>query len=232
VTTANVFAYEPDRARSVLARMRLAPDSSVVMDGADWANAAMGALIEAELLAAQAGVVPLLELPSGEKGILSVGAAREHMDHAPEDVRVIYLATHGLVRATHAAAKAPSGNAPALIAEQGLGVLPLVWVLVVVGVAAVIAGAAYFIHKDSIEVEGHNVRTTAIASEAASLARDQLARTGQIDPEVWSMFRSMAEAEANHSMIPLLVGGGVALAGVAGVVLAWRRWKQSERGAS
>jgi hypothetical protein len=188
----------------------------------------MGALLQAELLAADAGVVPYFTLADGTKGILTVGAARERIDSAPDDVRTIYLATHGIVRSTHAMAKPWDGSAPSLgcaCDDLELGVLPL-WIVAVLGVAAIVATAAYLIHHDTIEMEGRNLRATAATSAIAALAREQLAATGQIDPSIWDSLRSIAEAEAGSSWVPLTIAG-VALAGIGGAY-AWKRFHQGK----
>ncbi len=228
------FEFDPSAASSALARLASAPDdaSPVAIAGDEWAQAAMGALLQAELLAADAGVVPYLTLPDGTKGIVTVGAARERIDAAPEDVRTIYLATHGIVRSTHAMAKPWSGSAPPLGSvreDLEIGLVP-VWVLVVLGVAAIIATATYFIHHDTIEVEGKNLRATAATSAIAGLARDQLAKTGKIDPEIWESLRDIADAERGRSWLPVTIAG-VALAGGIGGAFAWRRYRLRRGGA-
>ena len=216
------FQFDPLRATSVLGRMRRASDGPVAVDGGDWAQGAMGALLQAEFLAAQAGIVPWFDLPSGERGVVTVGAARERIDNAPADVRTIYLATHGLVRATHAEAKRWEGRAPTL-GEPEIGSPEIIIAVAVVAIAAIIGTAWYLTGKSAIEVEGRNVRTTAVAADVAALAREQLARNGKIDPGVWEVFKSIADAESGRSFVLPLVLGGIAVAGVGGA-LAWKKW--------
>jgi hypothetical protein len=229
VTGASTFDFDPTRAVEVLTRMKTATDGPIALDGTDWAQAAMGTLLQAEFLAADAGVVPWFTLPTGEKGVLTVGAARERIDDAPEDVRTIYLATHGIVRATHAQARPWDGHTPTLsgLAIDELGNPTIVIAVTVVAIAAIIGTAWYLTSRSSIEVEGRNVRTTALAADVAALARDQLAKNGSIDPGVWDVFKSIADAESGHAIAIPLILGGIALAGVGGA-LAWRRWRKHE----
>jgi len=220
------FAFEPERALTVLGRMKNASDGPVALDGSDWAQGAMGALLQAEFLAAEAGIVPWFTLPSGERGVLTVGAARDHIDGAPEDVRTIYLATHGAVRSTHALARPWGGAAPALAGccEPEIGNPAIIIAVTVVAIAAIIGTAWYLTNRSTIEVEGRNVRTTAVAADVAGIAREQLSRTGKIDPGVWEVFKSIADAEAGRTLVPLVLGG-IAVAGVGGAI-AWNRWKK------
>jgi hypothetical protein len=222
------FDFDPARATATLERMKRAADGPVALDGEDWAQGAMGALVQAEFLAAQAGVVPWFTLPTGETGVLTVGAARERIEEAPEDVRTVYLATHGLVRSTHAQARPWDGKTPALAGVglgDDLGSPAVIIAITVVAIAAIIGTAWYLTSRSTIEVEGRNVRTTALASDVAGIAREQLARTGKIDPGVWEVFRSIADAESGHSLILPLFLGGLAVAGVGGA-LVWKRWQR------
>ncbi len=216
------FAFDPTLGFETLQRMKRAPDGAVTLGGDAWAHAAMAALLGAEFLAAEAGVVPFFTVPeTGERGVLLVGAARERIDQAPEDVRTLYLATHALVRATHAQALAATGTAPELADPDDLGEpVTLIIALVVVSIAAIVGTAWYFTSRSSIEVEGRNVRTTALAADASALAREQLARTGKIDPGAWELFKEIADAEAGHGAMPLVAGGAVAAAALG--FLAWR----------
>ncbi len=229
---AATFEYDNAKGRAALARMARAGDGALAIDGEDWTQGAMAALLDAEFLAAEAGVVPWITLPTGERGLVTVGAARESIAHAPEDVRTIYLATHALVRSTHAQAKPWDGAIPRLngLGAQRSAALALgdptggiLIALTVIAIAAVVGTAWYFTRRETIQVEGRNVRTTAIASEVANLAREQLATNGQIDPEVWGVFKSIAESETEQTWIPWAVGG-VALVG--GGAAAWAYWRK------
>jgi hypothetical protein len=225
------FDFDPARALVVLEGMKAAGDGPVALAGEDWAQGAMGALVQAEFLAAQAGVVPWFTLPTGEQGVLTVGAAREKIDDAPEDVRTIYLATHGLVRSTHAQAKPWDGNTPLLStlpSNSELGSPAVIIAVTVVAIAAIIGTAWYLTSRSTIEVEGRNARTTAVASEVAGLAREQLARKGEIDAGVWEVFKAVADAEAGRPvLVPLVLG--LAAVGVGGAI-AWKRWQQQRAG--
>jgi hypothetical protein len=226
------FQFDPVLATATLERMTGASDGPVALDGSEWAQGAMGALLQAEFLAAQAGIVPWFTLPSGERGVLTVGAARERIHEAPEDVRTIYLATHGFVRSTHAQAKPWDRTAPTLAGiepDAELGNPAVLIAITVVAIAAIIGTAWYLTSRSTIEVEGRNVRTTALASEVAGIAREQLARTGKIDPGLWEVLRSIADAEAGHSFALPLVLGALAVAGVGGA-LAWRRAQRKAEG--
>lgn len=220
------FEYNRALGALTLDRMRRAPPGVITMAGNEWAQGAMHALISAELLAAQAGVVPWFEMPDGTRGVLTIGAARERIHTAPEDVRTLYLATHALVRSTHASAAPASGDAPELAGmDEDLGEpMTLMVALTVVAIAAIIGTAWYFTSRSKIEVEGRNVRTTALAGEASRLGFAQLERTGRIDPGVWEVFKSIAETEAGGAWVPVALAGIAVVGGVGGLV-AWRHWK-------
>ena len=244
---AATFEFDNTRARAALARMARAGDGALAIDGEDWTQGALAALLDAEFLAAEAGVVPWITLPNGERGLVAVGAARESIAGAPDDVRTIYLATHALVRSTHAMAKPWGGTTPHLAsfapprvsaasllrtsAALGDPTGGLIIALTVIAIAAIVGTAWYFTRKETIEVDGRNVRTTAIASQVANLAREQLAQSGRIDPEVWGVFKSIAESETRQTWIPLALGGVVVLGGGAAAWAYWRK-KHPKGGAS
>jgi hypothetical protein len=222
------FDFDPVASADALAHMASAPDGLVALDGTQWAQGAMGALMRAEFLAASAGVIPWITLEDGTQAIASVGAARDVIDRAPESVQTLYLATHGIVRQTHAKALVWDGQTPMLQAgdELEMGLAPLVVVVLVLGVAAILAGAAYFIHQDTIEAEGRNLRTTAILNSTLELARKQLEQTGKIDPAISDIFRELAGAERKESGVDWKVwalGGGLLVTAAAGA-WAWASW--------
>ena len=222
------FEFDPSAAADALERMGNAPDGIVAIDGTQWAQGAMGALMRAEFLAASAGVIPWVTLEDGTQAIASIGAARDVIDRAPESVQTLYLATHGIVRQTHAKALVWDGQTPMLQAGDDLemGLAPLVVAVLVLGVAAILATAAYLVHRDTIEVEGRNVRTTSILSTTLELARKQLEQTGKIDPALYDVFRDLASAEAKesgYSWMPWAIGGGLLAAAAAGA-WAWVSW--------
>ncbi len=226
------FDFDPVRSANILARMMHAPSGAVTMHGDEWAHGAMGALVHAELLAAEAGIVPWFTLPDGARGVIAIGAAREHIDRAPEGVRTLYLATHRIVRATHASAIEASGSAVDLSAFDDLGEpITLTVVVLLLGVAAIVGTAWYFTRRASIEVDGKNVRTTALLAEVTALAHAQLAATGAIDPKLYEVYKALAEDEARVPWVPVVVAGVVVLGGVGGV-LAWRHLKARAWGAA
>jgi hypothetical protein len=130
--------------------------------------------------------VPWITLEDGTQAIASVGAARDVIGRAPESVQTLYLATHGLVRQTHARALVWDGQTPMLQGadDEDIGLRPLVIAVIALGVAAILATAAYFIHHDTIEIDGRSARTTSILSSTLDLARSQLETTGKIDPSL------------------------------------------------
>jgi hypothetical protein len=226
------FEFDPVASADALAHMGHAPDGVVAIDGTQWAQGAMGVLLRAEFLAASAGVIPWIRLEDGTQAIASVGAARDGIGRAPESVQTLYLAAHGLVRQTHARALVWDGQTPMLQGardgdrDEDLGLPPLAIVVIVLGVAAVLATAGYFVHRDTIEVEGRNVRTTSILNSTLELARKQLEQTGKIDPALYDVFRELAGAEAKEPGVdwkPWAIGGGLAVAAVAGA-WAWFTW--------
>jgi hypothetical protein len=187
----------------------------------------MGALYQAEMMAAEHGLVPLVELPDagdGErvKGVLTIGAARERIDEAPEDVRTLYLAAHRAVRTTHAGASEVSGHASDLGAiddESAIGLLPVIPIIIaltVLGVASIIAGAWYLTKR--VEVDGANARATSLSSDAI-----ELVRSGKPVPkELWDVMRALA-SQGNDGVPWWVWGlGGVAVTGAS--VLAWRHY--------
>jgi len=222
------FDFDPGASADALDRMSRAPDGLVALDGTQWAQGAMGVLMRAEFLAAQAGVVPWITLEDGTQAIASVGAARDVIDRAPESVQTLYLATHGIVRQTHAKALVWDGQTPMLQAGEDLeiGLAPLVVVVLVLGVAAILATAAYFIHQDTIEAEGRNFRTTSILNSTLELARKQLEQTGKIDPAITDVFRELAGTERKESdgdWKLWAIGGGLLVTAAAGA-WAWASW--------
>ena len=229
------FDFDPLAAASALARMGKAPDGTIAIDAVDWAQGAMGVLLRAEFLAADAGVVPWITLDDGTKALVTIGAARDHIADAPEGVRTLYLAAHGLVRQTHARALVWDGQTPLLQGpEEEIGVGPLVIAVIVLGVAALLATAAYLIHRDTIEIEGRSARTVSILGTTLDLARTQLATTGRIDPALYQALTALAGAESKEGgsslvWIPWTVGGVALLAAGA---WAWHRgarlWRAEE----
>lgn len=230
------FELQPDRATAALNRWRHAPDGPTALHSHDWAHGSMGALLSAELLAAEAGLVPWIELPNGEKGIATIGEARSVIDQAPPGVRTLYRATHGVVRMTHATTKPAAEHVPALgellarhpvedsIALAGLeeelelGAIPVA-VYIVLGLAAIIATAWYMRQETKIEVDGKNTRHAADLAHMANAARDSLRLTGKIDPNLYKLFEPFADLDKSNGLSWPLIAGGVGLSAIGGAYL-------------
>ena len=107
-----------------------------------------------------------------------------------------------------------------------LGLAPLVIVVLVLGVAAILATAAISSTGTRFEVEGRNFRTTSILSSTLELARKQLEQTGKIDPAINDVFRELAGTEAKESdgnWKLWAIGGGLLVTAAAGA-WAWVSW--------
>ena len=114
--------YSPVRGQSALRAFRDLADlpggEAVAFQGLVFRDGLEAALINAELMAAEAGAVPLLELPDGQRGVLEVGRARRVIEDPrewsrkpqadPDDVATVYLAVSGAVRQASAFARGPS----------------------------------------------------------------------------------------------------------------------------
>src|SRR6185436_12182274 len=147
-----------------------------------------------------AGLVPWFQLPGGQRGVATIGAAREKLSDAPEGVRVIYLAAHGAARSAQAHARTSQGGERidgALAALQNLPALPVqigdfgvtAIVLTVMGVAAICATAWFA--KGTVEklVQTHadDLRASYAADTAAKIAAAQIAAGQPVSPETWSI---------------------------------------------
>lgn len=190
----------------------------------------LAACVRAELLAAQAGVVPWVELPGGERGVAVIGGARAKIAGAPDDVRLPYLAVHGAT--TYASAAAVRGRSDDERIDHVPGIEglcpscagdtignPIVIGLVVVGVVAAIA-TAWWAHDRSLEVvrtEGQSLRAAQSTAALADLARGQLATTGRIDPSLVESIAGLGRAESREGWaVPLAIGVvGTTAAGLA-----------------
>lgn len=230
--SSSTFHLDPAKAFAAINAMHEAGIGPTAIAGEAWAQGAMATLLRAEFLAAQAGVVPWFEDPTtGVKGILNVGAARERIEHATEAVRTMYLGTHALVRRTHATAAEWKGSAPVLgMLEEAeeLGAPVLVIALVVVAIAGIVATAWYFTHQTTIEVEGRNLRSTAIAFDLLELARLQYEKTGQIDPKLYETFGELAKSERTSSSLewPLILVASAVTVGAG--LFAYRTWREHQ----
>ncbi len=226
------YGYQPSESSRVLGSLSVLPAAGrSLVNGSSLAQAQMGALVSAELLAAQAGVVPWITLPDGTKGVLAIGSARDRIDRAPPAVRDLYVASHEAthaitIRATSGVAQSPqiarwSPNMLALT-ERPIGFIPVAVYLTVLGVAALVAGAWYAAEASRATVTAENARLVQLAQVDAStrLAFTQLATTGTISQDLSkNLDPALVQANVNAggplpAWLPLAVGG-VAVAGTA-----------------
>jgi hypothetical protein len=236
------FELQLDRSTAALNRWKHAPDGVLALHSHDWAHGSMGALLSAELLAAEAGLVPWIDLPNGDKGIATIGEARSIIDNAPPGVRTLYKATHGVVRMTHATAKAAGANVPSLgeildphpvndaIALAGLegepelGAIPVALIVGCVAIAAIIAGAWYLRQETKLEVEGKNTRHAAELAQLSATARESLRVTGKIDENLYKLYEPFAALDkATSGLSWPLIAGGVGISAIGGAYL-YRRF--------
>lgn len=220
------FDFEPLLARDVLARMRRAPTEGIIaLPGMNLAQGGMGALLQAEFLAAEAGLVPWSEVKPGDPGIESVGAARARIAKAPENVRTLYLATHATVRATHASAKPWGGKVPELgaLGDEPIGEPisgSVIIAVTVVALAAVLGTAWYLEKRATVEVSGRNVRTMAMVADLCEVARAQLAAGKPIPAEIWGVLQELADSEREGP--PWLKTAAITAAVGVGIFAAWQ----------
>jgi hypothetical protein len=230
------FPWRPLDSAAMLGRLAVlpAPPRPRVLEGGDLANAQIGALVSAELLAAEAGLVPLVTLPNGAQGVVAIGAARSKLDQAPESVRTIYLAAHGTARRLTALARPAATTAldpqlygaGAVAGDAGrIGALPLLGyvTLTVLGVAATVAAAWFAVEARRAAVEADATLTGDLgrANTVATLALAELKATGRVSPGVWEALKPAAKAEASHGWI--LPAAVVAAVAVGGAVYVLRR---------
>lgn len=221
------FSFDVTEGNTALAMFGLASGERTRLAGPKLQGGCMAALLEAEWLAASAGVVPFYELPDGRKALIQVGAARERIVDAPESVRTLYLATHGSVRMSHLYATdanlSRDASAVEVLTGQQIGVLPIAIIvaLTVTGVAALCAGAWYAKEATQkvIETRGDYLRSTYAVNQASTLASAALAAGQPIPESVWRVFGDAAKVEHQQaSVAPWLLGGmaiGAAALGVA-----------------
>jgi len=221
------FSFDRDAVEASLFNFQRVGDGPTKLFGNDFVNGAMGALFNAERLAAAAGVVPTVKI-DGEDAVVGIGQAREKIDSADPTVRILYLSTSALVRQTHASAVRV--QEPASSDSGDLGLAQVAVVIIVLGVAAIIATAGYFVAREAIQVAGKSLRAIAAASDMAKLAEEQLRTTGKIDPAIVQALRdpsvtAAAEEEAAKTSglgKIALIGGGLLAAG-GGLYFAHRK---------
>lgn len=215
------FEYRPAEAATTLTALRGLPandEGKVKILGTKLAQAQLHTLVNAEFLAAQAGIVPWIELPDGTKGVGVIGAARDKIDAptVPPDVRTAYLAAHGLNRriaitATPSTSTTPDikgllGPSGAPILEEPppiglLGVDDVAIALVVLGVAAICATAWYAAttKKAVAELETRKAVELSQTNGLLNLAMEQLRKTGKVQPEIVAALAPASTEEAAHS---------------------------------
>lgn len=207
----------------------------VVLPGVEAGEALAMALLSAEALAITAGVRPLpILVPTVEAPFRmnDLGSARQLLGNARQDVRTVYLATHGAVRLALRSARAPLPWEPQGI--DGLGVLPVIpagyLVLAGVGLAASALGVSWWkteTDKERIRVEGEAARAVAVTSTVATLAQPYVAAGKPIPPELLEPLNKLATLEKVSPVIPW-VGAALLAGGVLGAA-AGAKW--GKRGA-
>jgi hypothetical protein len=228
--------YDPVLGALAVGQFQHAPeDGRAVLSGRNLRAGLLATLWQAELLAAQAGVVPWFPLGDGQRGVAVVGAARERLARAPDAVRVIYLATHGAARQAQSHARGSDVTELALRTDRDLakaqragigGIDAIPVALVVLGIAAIVAGAWFA--KGSVEkliqTRGEDLRASYAADTAAKLAMAQIAAGMPVDPSVWQVLKGIATREtAEPFLAPALAVGGLALVAGAAAVVIHRR---------
>jgi len=235
------FRYRPRIGAAMLASMGLAPDGGVNIVSDDFAQAAMTLMVQAELLAAQHGLVPSVPMPDGSPGVMvqTVGAAREKLDKAPPDIANAYLAAHAAVRQVHlSAGKAadgqgfplrPGGSLEPVLAQIVVGLI----VLGVLGFCAFIAHEygtfATETAKAQIIVNGENARNmfnmqVVLAHAAAGLPLDE--QHAAVLGKIAEGERKAGNSDGGFPWLPVL--GGAAIVG--GGYLAIRAARKHLRG--
>lgn len=225
--------YDPILGAASLATFgQVAEGGVAVLSGKALREGLLSSLWTAELLAAQAGIVPWFQLPGGGRGVAVLGGAREKIDGAPESVRTIYLAAQGAARSAQAHAQRSSpvsipyridraSSAPTTIGDFGVTAI----VLTVIGVAAVCATAwfAKGVVEQIIQTHADDLRATYAADTAAKLAMAQIAAGQPVDPSVWKTLGKVAQRETTDNVLApgLVIGGAALAAGAVGFAL----WK-------
>lgn len=220
--------------------------STVLARGPEWSAAQLVALLSAELLAAQAGVVPFVDTPYGP-GVLELGAARSVIERperwqqtgrsdlpgaagfrgveafAQEAIINSYLGTYAQARRTHALTHPFKGTPPALpkggvqVGQVGpVGLLALT----AVGIAGVIAAAWYAVAVTEkwITVRADEAVDLAKVRAVADAGRAQIA-SGQ-DPTALDRLATVRGERGGSSWGWYAAAGGVVLAVGVGIGVA------------
>lgn len=218
--------YSPVGASIALAGFALlAPTVPQRVEGVTFANALMGALHSAELIAARVGVSPVEAGPDGTARV-RIGAALAGIDRAPEPVRTIYLATFRAVHEATESARPLAGSEAGRLTytppPSPSGANAAIQAIVVAVVVGVVALSVWGIAREgarAIEVGGEALRQVVIANRAAEMQ----ARGVAPDADSWRVLQALAAKEVPGRGLGD-VGPGVVLAllAAAGVVMAWR----------
>lgn len=231
-------AYDPILGASALASFGVVgANQNATLSGKSLREGLLASLWTVELLAAQAGLVPWIQIPGQGRGVAVLGAARERLDHADEAVKTIYLAAHGAARQAQSHARISKSSTPEgaaaldahAISEIGdFGVTAIV--LTVMGVAAICATAwfAKGVVEQIVTTHGDDLRATYAADTAAKLAMAEIAAGQPVDPSVWSTLAGVASREKKDSLVaPGIIVGGVA---AAAAFVGWEIWKGHAHG--
>ncbi len=214
--------------------------------GNDLAQALMGTLVNAEILAANAGVTHMIQLPDGTRGVMEIGAARDNIDNAPESIRTLYLAAHGAVRevnqrAVPRQAGTPWGLANALptsglpqleVVPAFFPIIPVIVALTVVGVAGIVAGAWYAASTKNTETQvgGDTLQKTIAADRALEAAKAMIAAGQPVPKDVWGVFGKVASGEHEAGIIdqvkPFVIGAAVGVLGLGGYAIYKTHFKR------
>lgn len=222
------FNWDPLRATAVNG------DFANCMAGKPWgfvpndlAQGLMYTMFQAEMMAAAEGVVPFVQVGT-QKGVTSVGLARQYVSEMSPETRAIYLAAHGSCRQANAAVgmrqtSTPYGSQP--IDGSLEGAFPVV-PIICLAVAAIVATAGYLAYTKGkeIETEGGNLRNANAAATWAKTAQQALAGGQKLPPDFWTQIGSLggvADKEAKSGSpwwAPVAVVGGVAIVGTVTLV--------------
>jgi len=232
------FQYDPIGGQAALSSFALTdPDRSptTVLAGSKLQMGLMALLLNAELMAGEAGLVPMVHLDDGSKGVIAIGAAREVIHTAPDGVRTMYLAAHGIARRAHneardVTARGGMGEVNLLLSPAlGMGALPLIAV-VVLGVAAIVA-AAYYAKSATekiVETRSTELKYAAKLDALQRLAMPIVASGMDLPPEFWAEYGNFSESEQTRdTMRPYLYGAGA----LAAAGLAYWAWTKKSEGA-
>lgn len=210
------FPYAPQKSGETLARIALLDPSvsgNVALQGDDLAQAAMGVLVQAELLAAAAGVVPFVTLPGGIQGIIEVGKARSVIDKVSDvNLRTAYLASHGVARRAYVEATPAKAGTPILPGDSSLSFAgpftdegPQIGAIPVVAVVALTALAVAALYAEvwfatnalhTVEVSAGTLKEMQAIAILNKAADASIKATGKVDPAIVASVKDVATAEA------------------------------------